>query len=295
MLKKSNLTKLLAVSEAKLRSDAIAQFNVSKDAARKEYSNILQASPYLLDINDISRTFTQYHEQQAVLEEVKAAKPEFIFKLDNHKVFFVKRLDAIEFYIFNSDSISNATKVIFALALSKNWPRNGLFRSTAKGWYISHAWKSYNADLQPNAVLRCLREILKRLKYDYIVTDLAQTVAMNKVFMKYAKSFLATDCVYLAVSNRSKKKAIALIESEAQLKDAFKYIATAKDASFYKSIIVLNPKLSTSSIYKIFYDDALELTYEDAKQRGYLKNTDIDDKSELIRRGYIVGTDGIEL
>lgn len=287
-MKETALRKLTAISSSTIRKNNIKRYSISKENAALQYATIVKASPYILDVNEIDDVFTRFHENQSHFNEVVSLHLKSKFSIDNHKVYFIKHHGSIEFYIFDNDDIAKATCILFVLVLTKNWPRNGLFKSSVKGLYISHLWKSYHSTLQSNLTARFLRKVIAYLKYDYLVTDASQTVAANKAIIQFAKSYIDNDCVYVALSNRSSRKVVALIEEYNQLIEAMKLISTTNVSDMYKSIVILNQKHSSSSIYKFVHNDVKEFTYAYAKKSGYLTNHAIDNKEELVRRGYII-------
>lgn len=280
--------RLIAISESTIRKNNVKRFGLSKKEAKQQYQSIIQASPYLLDINEINDIFTKYHENQSRFKKLISLRLKSKFSIDEYKVFYIKQADFIEFYIFDNNNPKKATSILYTLSLAKNWSRNGLFKSSAKGWYLSNVWKSYALSSCPNLTARFLRKLVVYLKYDYITTDAAQTIAANKAFIQFAKSYINSDCVYVAVSNRSSKKVVALIESYDQLTEAMKLISSTNVSDMLKSIVVLSARLNASSIYKIFHNDVKEFTYTNAKRQGYLTNHYLDGKDELLKRGYII-------
>lgn len=278
---------LIAISESAIRQNNVKQTGLSEKETLRQYSSIIQASPYLLDINEINKTFTEYHENQKNFKKIISSKPKAAFSIDNHTVYYIKHNHRIEFYIFDDNVLKYASCILYCFVINENWSRNGLFKTSAKGWFVSHAWKAYTSKIQSNITIRFLRKLVAHLKYDYIVTDAAQTAAMNKIFIQFAKSYIDSDCVYAAVSNRPSRKAAALIENYKQLTEAMKLISTANASDMYKSIVIFNQKLSTSSMHKIFHDDVKELTYAYAKKLGYFTDRTLDNKDELIKHGYI--------
>lgn len=148
----------------------------------KAAMSVIEASPYLLDDNDISKQFTKVLTKTSFKHNydifLKHAKP--CFNISKYKVYAISTPINVQFVIFDDNDKEKSTRYIYYMVIAYNWSRNKLFNtSTSKGIYVSRVWKSLDSDIPKGFTVNFLNTAYLYVRHDYFVNDPGQTLAFS--------------------------------------------------------------------------------------------------------------------
>lgn len=252
-------------------------------------TSIIEASPYLLDDNDISKQFTEvltktgFKHNYAIF--LKHAKP--CFSVSKYTVYAISTPVNVQFVIFDNNDKEKSTRYIYYMVIAYNWSRNKLFKtSTSKGIYVSRVWKSLDSDIPKGFTVNFLNTAYPYIRHDYFVNDPGQTLAFSKTFTRFAKQFVNHKRVYGYFSFNRTLRFVVPLRTETQLLEFSKATTKSTIASAYKGFFILS---NPANLKKSIYEDVPTISYDDLIKNDLFsyENYDQYTRDELIEHGYI--------
>lgn len=206
----------------------------------------LKATPYILDDEELRRDWDYIHEQHYKKHNlrffVNNAKP--IEVINNNVVYsFHSSNDSVEYIVFDNAVSTKATRYLFYLKLLRSKSRNGLFKTSANGWYPSRVWRSKNSkSLGSRFVIKMLDFAFEHLDADFIVSDFMQTNVFTERFKEFLLPKLSKNRVFAGLSFNKDYPFCIPIQTEQELIIANSLISRGgvyKEYA-YKSLFVLS-------------------------------------------------------
>ena len=234
-----------------------------------KFPDKLIAAPYIINDADIRRDWDFIHEKYAKENNLKffinTSKP--IATINNNIVYSIRvDKDVAEYIVFDNSVSTKASRYIFYLKLIKSKSRNGLFKTSANGWYPSRVWRSKNSkELGHRFILKMLDFVFDDLDADFIVSDFMQTRVFTERFKEFLLPRLSTDRIFVGLSFNKNYPICIPIESEQELILANSLISQggSNKEYAYKSLFVLRSKYAlsyavTDKTVLVNFDDAIK-------------------------------------
>lgn len=248
----------------------------------------LDAAPYILNDEKIRRDWDYIHEQHYKKHNLRFfisnAKPIEIIN-DNVVYSFQSSKDSVEYIVFDNPISTKATRYLFYLKLLRSKSRNGLFKTSAQGWYPSRAWQSKNSkSLGTRFVIKMLEYVFEHLDADFIVSDFMQTNVFTERFKEFLLPRLAKNRVFVGLSFNKEYPFCIPIENEQELIIANSLISRggAYKEYAYKSLFALS---SNRILHNVITDKTLLVDFTTAldTQLFIKSNLDLELKKALDR------------